>query len=261
MTRRTYAEAITKDYLKKLGIEHVSTDGRFVIKNGKVAHICVNKKAKRPYGYVFLYDPDIRASVPVEERTNQTGSLTLGIHVINYVWNKEDKSEGMVIDHIDNDPTNNDISNLQCVTQQENLTKERTNWNTREIHCKLDRPRSYYENKLAYYESLYTVAKQEHNAELCHKLRANISQTKARIRYWDSHHNSSTEKDTAQLSAKKQSVKDIKILTQYKQMFRENGNKAMWHQVCSVINNWDSFDSKQKEHIFEVLTKHFSLSK
>ena len=57
---------------------------------------------------------------------------------------------------------------------------------------------------------------------------------------------------------KRQSIKERKILEQYKQMFKEAGNKSMWHQMCRVISAWDKLESLQKEHVFEVLHNMFS---
>ena len=57
---------------------------------------------------------------------------------------------------------------------------------------------------------------------------------------------------------KQQNVKDRKLLAQYKQMFKEAGNSAMWHQMCKVINAWDDLEEVQKNHIFEVLHRFFS---
>lgn len=185
--KRKYASEVTKDYLKKLGVEFVSTNGTTVVINGKVAKFTCSNSGKRPYNNVAFYDPDIRAATPKEERTNTTGQLLLGVHVLNYVWNVKDKPSGMVIDHIDNDSTNNDITNLQCITISENLAKEKPNWHVSETKCKLNKPRGFYEEKLEKYELLYEVAKENKDVELAHKLRTNIAQTKSRLRFYDSH--------------------------------------------------------------------------
>ena len=56
---------------------------------------------------------------------------------------------------------------------------------------------------------------------------------------------------------KRQNIKDRKLLKQWKQLFKESKNSAMWHQLCRIINAWDSLDKLQKDHIFEVLHKNF----
>lgn len=40
-----------------------------------------------------------------------------------YAWFKGDIKDGMVVDHIDNNPYNNSLDNLQLLTQEENLAK------------------------------------------------------------------------------------------------------------------------------------------
>lgn len=67
-----------------------------------------------------------------------------------------------------------------------------------------------------------------------------------------------TTKKKLKANIKKQNVKDRKLLEQYKQMFKEAGNTAMWHQLCKVINAWDDLDDLQKNHVFEVLHRFFS---
>lgn len=56
---------------------------------------------------------------------------------------------------------------------------------------------------------------------------------------------------------KKTSVKERKILEQYKVMFKETGNKAMWHQIIHVIRIWDTLTDLQKNHVFDTLHKTF----
>lgn len=92
-----------------------------------------------------------------------------------------------MVDHIDNNPLNNDVSNLQLVTPKINVTKEKTNCYTKQIKCNINRPLSFYEEKLNNYEVRYEEAKANHDADKCHKLRANIFQTRARIRYYKAH--------------------------------------------------------------------------
>lgn len=61
--------------------------------------------------------------------------------------------------------------------------KERVS-STKQIPCSLNRPLSFYENKLEMYLEQYNEAKKAHKPDVAHRLRSNISQTRARIRYW-----------------------------------------------------------------------------
>jgi hypothetical protein len=187
MKRRPYAGEVTKDYLKKLGLEYVSTDGTTVIRKGKQLKINTSDKLKKPYGKLTFHDPDRYASIPKEERGSNAGKVCLDIHVLNYVWNRGTKPFGKVVHHRDNNPRNNDIDNLELKTPRENLAEERTNWYVRELKCNLSKPRSFYEDKLAYYMALNEQAKLNHDAEASHSLRSNISQCRARLKYYDSH--------------------------------------------------------------------------
>lgn len=187
MKKRTYAREITKDYLKSLGITDVTTDGLHVYKDGKEVKQCKTRSGKKHYYSVTLYDPKIRQSIPTEERTSGSGQFTLGVHVINYVWNKSDKPKGIVIDHLDNDPFNNDINNLDPKTPKANLHKEHKDWCKGQLKCSLSKPLSFYEDKLTHYLELHDEAQKQGDKDACHKLRCNISQTRKRINYWKAH--------------------------------------------------------------------------
>jgi hypothetical protein len=247
MNRRPYAGEITKEYLQKLGIEYVSTDGTIVIKKGEQAGINFNNKAKKSYGLVALYDPELRAATPKEERKNTTGNIMLGVHVLNYVWNKEDKPAGLVIDHKDNDPRNNDLSNLQMITQGENIAKERDNWNVYELKCKLNKPRSFYQDKLEKYLVANEEAKKAGDAEASHKLRTSISQTRARLRYYDNHILEALELQKAQeeLEARKreyheraQKKKELKANVESARKFYKELEKAYGKDDPIVQQYW-----------------------
>ena len=258
-----YAKTLTRDYLEYLGITEVSEDGTKIMKGDKE----IKQHSDGYYMVVSLYDPAIRQATPKEKRTNSTGQIYFGVHRIVYCWYNRIVPSGIVIDHKNCNKLDNRLSNLQPLTPKENLAKERPE-STRELPCKLDRPRSYYEEKLAIYEARYEQAKADGNAEESHKQRTNVANINAKLRYWDSHR----EEITANIAAKhetkakldidaitkKQNIKDRKLLEQYKQVFKEAGNKTMWHELCKVIKAWDSLAQIQKDHVFDTLHNFFS---
>lgn len=52
------------------------------------------------------------------------------------------------------------------------------------MKCSLKRPLSWYEDRLAMYLEQYEEAKKNHDANDCHRLRANLANIRAKIRYY-----------------------------------------------------------------------------
>ena len=182
------------------------------------------------------------------------------------------------MDHIDNNPLNNHIDNLQLISQRENVTKDHEA-SIKELKCKLDRPLSYYEDKLAYYEDLYQKAVKEGNQEEAHKQRGNTYTQRAKIRYWLSH-----KEEAEALIAKKQAYLEtkldsdvyhakaevIKLLkeninkrrAEYNNALETNGSKhettlslkAEWKRARKELNDfeWAAFGS-DKSHLPELI--------
>lgn len=114
---------------------------------------------------------------------------TIGLHRAMWAWFNGEVPEGYVVDHINNRHgmlEDYQMFNLQILTPAENLEKE-AGISTKQIACKLTRPLSFYEDKLNKYLAAYEEAKANHDSELAHKLRGNIANTKARIRYYLAH--------------------------------------------------------------------------
>ena len=207
--RKTYASRLTKEMLVANGIELITEDG-VVIKNGKQFIPTQNKQG---YLMLNLYDVDEdgnKIKIPIIRKfkgckkpinTYKYKIMTVGLHRAMWAWLYGVVEEGCVIDHKNNKHTSIEdyhISNLQLISQKENTTKDRES-SIIELKCKLDRPLSYYEDKLAYYEDLYQKAVKEGNQEEAHKQRTNIYGQRARIRYWLSH-----KEEAEALIAKKQ---------------------------------------------------------
>lgn len=258
--RQNYATHLTRDYLEFLGITNVTEDGRIFTKDGELTPY----QRKDGYTQIVLYSPTIRQTISPEERTSASGQIVLCTHRVVYVWFNRIQPDGLIIHHKDSNKANNHISNLRLETPKNNIWMDRVH-DIREIPCKLDRPRTYYEEKLAKYEALYEEAKANRDADRVHALRSNISQVKARLRYWDSHKDEISaviaekekriKEEAARLEAKRQSIDDRKILEQYKLTFKGAGNKKMWREMIKVIKAWDTLEDFQKNHIWDVLSR------
>ena len=203
---RKYAAELTKDMLiNNYGIEYVSKDGQTVIGNsGKELKqtITISNRGKtyeKTYKTIQTYDKLNRVKIPRKYNyTTKDGTVktadsytykttALGVHRLVWVWYNDCQPAGMIVDHIDNNPLNNNLENLQLLTPAENVAKDRKNTSTRELKCNLSKPRSFYENKLEGYTLAYEQAKKDKDDKAAHSLRSYISQTRARLRYYDSH--------------------------------------------------------------------------
>ena len=195
--RKPYASRLTKEMLIKSGYELITEDGT-VIRNGKQVIPTQNKQGYLMLNLYELDEDGNKIKIPItyirKGRKKPTNTyvykmMQVGLHRAMWAWLYGVVEEGCVIDHISNKHDSIEdyhISNLQIISQRENTTKDREA-SIVKLKCKLDRPLSYYEDKLAYYEDLYQKAKKEGNQEEAHKQRCNIFNQRAKIRYWLSH--------------------------------------------------------------------------
>lgn len=239
-----YAKRLTKERLIQEGFTEITKEGRLFKGEQEVFPIWNSGRKGNNYLCISLSQRDseghlIKGGDRIYKYTRKDGTIseytswkakqdTFGLHRVIWAWHHDEVPEGYVVDHINNKHSRLEdyhLDNLQLLTPKENITKERI-CNVKEIPCKLDRPRSYYEDKLAKYEELYEAAKREHNAKEAHKLRCNIAQTRARLRYYDNH-----KKEVNEMTEYK---KDLMELASWKKFFKENGNKTMWHECLKV---------------------------
>ena len=64
-------------------------------------------------------------SLRIERLINGKKQRLFGLHNVIYAWYKGELPLGYDVDHIDNNPFNNNIDNLELVTHEENLKRRR----------------------------------------------------------------------------------------------------------------------------------------
>ena len=184
--RKNYASPLTKEDLKKHGVCDVDFETLTVYgENGKIEP----RRNKQGYLMIYLNDFDengnpikIYSKKDPKHYTYRKFSITLSR--LLWVWKNGYIEAGYVVDHVKNQHTelsDYDLNNLQSITAGANVIKDRNYVNQKMIPCK--RPLAYYENKLAMYLDLYEQAKANGDAEAAHRLRSNIANNRAKIRY------------------------------------------------------------------------------
>ena len=122
-----YCKPLTKQELQELGIIDIyKKDGQWVVlrywyRNNKKEKDFVEipvSQARRTH----VYRPD--KYYPKVSFCAKQKHYSIALSRLLYVWFKGDITEpGYQVDHIDNDPYNNELDNLQLLTIQENLAK------------------------------------------------------------------------------------------------------------------------------------------
>ena len=103
----------------------------------------------------------------------------------------------------------------------------------RELKCNMHKPRCFFEEKLKKYEALHEQAKKEGQAKEANNQRANISNLKAQLRYFDSH-----VEEFAKYNASLELKKFLK--GQIADLFKEIEDQKANNVVCEQ-NGWDYF--------------------
>lgn len=195
--RKNYASKLTKDELIKSGITLVTEDG-YVFKGDKQITPSIDLSGYFVFAIYELDENGEKIKKPIKRQFKGCKKIsdtyvyvmrTVGLHRIMWAWFHDEVPEGYVVDHINNKHEEQEdyrLENLQLLTPAQNLNKERGE-STKQLKCKLNKPLSFYECKLDSYLAKYNEAKKNHDAELAHKLRSNIADAKARIRYYKAH--------------------------------------------------------------------------
>lgn len=136
--------------------------GKYIIKNNKTKNI-INPTLLLSGYYIIVVN------------CGKDKPKTYSLHRALYAYFKGDIPAGYVVDHIDSNRSNNDLSNLQLLSSRQNVLKGKV---SKTVH-KLYKPRKYksqeyYENKFILFYKQYEYYKEIGNAQKCHSLRASI---------------------------------------------------------------------------------------
>lgn len=230
---------ITKSYLQYLGVTEVTPDGRVFTKNGELKPQIIGHGDRLA---IKFHDPEKYKATPKEKRNSGSGTVWILFYHAVYAWFNLEVPYGKEIHHKDGNYLNNAIDNLEALTHDEHRAKHAS---TRELKCRLDISREWYQKQLDELEAIENKTKVNYDS---------ISNYRAKLRYYDSH-----IKEAEQMTNYK---KDLEELKYWKQRFREAGNKAMWHQCCKVekLAKESPIEQAQKivAHALEVIHRTFN---
>ena len=245
MARKVFKmkKQITKSYLGYLGITEVTRDGRVFTENGELKTYLQGRSKNNPYKQeklvIVLHDSGKYKSVPKENRKDSSGLVNIKLHHVVYAWFHGEVPYGKQIHHIDGNCLNNSIDNLEALTPEEHRAKHaELKASNREIKCRLDVPRSWFEKKLEEF-----IKNNNYSAAY---------NTRARLRYYDSH--------IEEANKLNEFKKDLMELASWKKVFRENDNKKLWKECCKIekiVKERDFEAWPIVKHALDVCHKHF----
>lgn len=117
---------ITKEWLKTLGITDVTKEGKIYIKDALAKEylaVCRHKHGKdKKYPIIVVYDPELYKE-QIARDSYRPGVRQILVSRVVYAWFNDVCPAEYDVDHIDNNPFNNTIYNLQLLTRKENLAR------------------------------------------------------------------------------------------------------------------------------------------
>ena len=219
---KTYLKARTKEDLLEAGIVSVSEDGKEILyKPSK--HLDVVKKAPQYLNKEHYYHVHI-------------GNYQMTSHRLIYIWFKGEIPANHCIDHIDDNKQNNNINNLQILTWSENIKKNRkvSKQGTRLMPCSMKRPREYYEEKVKHYLELFKETK---------KYSTSLSESRARLRYWDMHKDE-YEKFAYEQSKIEKNKKMYRRVARCRKLAKEI---SQYYKNKNNLNEWHAFSELRRK--------------
>lgn len=136
------AKKLTKEDLQTLGITDVHKDGTVYVHGTQKNPYKVT--AEHKYGndvtYLVISLYDYSTKVPITRKVrSKSGKVyyvknwsykvrNIPLGRLVYAWFKGEVEGNLDVDHIDGDPFNNHLDNLQAITRRENLAKRTLSW-------------------------------------------------------------------------------------------------------------------------------------
>lgn len=264
--RKNYASRLTKDMLVKGGITCMTKEG-LVFKGEKEAALSVNNNGYLVLNIIEVDKDGNKIKEPITRtfkgckkpsNTYRYRQTAVGLHRAMWAWFHDEVPAGYVVDHINNKHTeleDYNLYNLQLLTPAQNLEKEKGE-STRLIKCNLKQPLSFYEDKLDKYLAEYEQAKKEHDAKRVHRLRANIANTKAKIRYYNENIDSATQIKAKLLNAAS-AKQEYHEVVKMKKTVKEWSESLEWHQGKDIRKFVRLF---QKDRDLETLKQLYNIA-
>lgn len=196
LNKKVYAKELTKKEIMANGIIGVTKDGKIYYSDGRIKDKEEDFiRNNQGYLYIYLYRMDENGN-KIKISYKRNGKLTyyyamatFSIARIIWAWYNGSVPEGMIVDHIDNKHNtlyDNRLENLQLLTPEENITKEREA-SLKELPCDMKKPLSHYKQLLKTAKAEYEKEKKTNRSstEKAKYLRITIYQLRCKIRYWE----------------------------------------------------------------------------
>lgn len=257
-----YAQRLTKEDLIRAGIKDIYYDPaeakyHIVCKNDKEIKLHRNKQR---YFSFNVYDLDAEGNKikkPIKRKfkgcRKETNTYiykfkTITLHRAAFAWIKGEVPEGYIVDHLDNKHEthyDNRLDNLQLLTPEENLAKERPNSNKGEMYCLMTKPVEYYLEIYNYWLLEYEREKRERSSatEYAHKCRCFYNNYRKKIRYWYNHKAEWEEYnklETAKVKALQYQQERASKKKQFQQEIKQAKeiSKELWRQKVKEYNTF-----------------------
>lgn len=215
-----YRPEVTNKFISDWGISILKTDksefGYLVFQDKKVRNMNLHKGKNHDYVFVNLKTPEGKWK-------------PIALHRLIWLTFNEYIPKGYIVDHIDNNSLNNDISNLQCILNRDNMVKDRN-----------------------YRFNQFISTKEEYEASQARKAekRARIEARKAAIKQ------NKIDKLNKSINRTKRQIEDLKAKQEWSIKVHRN-NQYKLNEVLSAnkikFEKWDEILGKFEKRLSDLI--------